>query len=96
VAGKSRKVRDRRQASRWQPSWRARAEIGFQQVSELIHVPGVTFVGAIPAELQQDTFFSRRLAMRSAAGGGGGLASLLHRPKQPRQSRRPTRTALRA
>jgi molybdate transport system substrate-binding protein len=31
---------------------RGEAEIGFQQVSELIHVPGVTFVGAIPAELQ--------------------------------------------
>ena len=38
---------------------RGEAEIGFQQVSELMHVPGVTFVGAIPAELQQDTFFSR-------------------------------------
>ncbi len=53
VAGKSRKVRG-------PPSGepvaavvaRGDAEIGFQQVSELIHVPGVTFVGAIPAELQ--------------------------------------------
>ena len=31
---------------------RGEVEIGFQQISELIHVPGVTFVGAIPAELQ--------------------------------------------
>lgn len=31
---------------------RGEAEIGFQQVSELIHVPGITFVGAIPAEVQ--------------------------------------------
>ena len=31
---------------------RGELEIGFQQVSELIHVPGVTFVGTIPAELQ--------------------------------------------
>ena len=31
---------------------RGEAEIGFQQVSELIHVAGVTFVGALPAELQ--------------------------------------------
>ena len=31
---------------------RGEAEIGFQQVSELIHVPGVTFVGALPAEVQ--------------------------------------------
>jgi molybdate transport system substrate-binding protein len=53
VAGKSRKVRG-------PPSGepvaavvaRGEAEIGFQQVSELIHVPGVDFVGAIPAELQ--------------------------------------------
>ena len=37
---------------------RGEAEIGFQQVSELLHVAGVTFVGAIPAELQQDTYFS--------------------------------------
>ena len=36
---------------------RGEAEIGFQQVSELINVPGVTFVGTIPAELQPDVSF---------------------------------------
>jgi molybdate transport system substrate-binding protein len=59
VAGKSRSVRG-------PPSGEpvaavvARGEmaIGFQQVSELIHVPGVTFVGAIPTELQLDTTFA--------------------------------------
>jgi molybdate transport system substrate-binding protein len=53
VAGKSRKVRG-------PPSGepvaavvaRGEAEIGFQQVSELIHVPGIAFVGAIPAGVQ--------------------------------------------
>ncbi|HET9651589.1 MAG TPA: substrate-binding domain-containing protein, partial [Usitatibacter sp.] len=53
IAGKSRKVRG-------PPSGepvaavvaRGESEIGFQQVSELIHVPGITYVGAIPAELQ--------------------------------------------
>jgi molybdate transport system substrate-binding protein len=53
IAGKSRKVRG-------PPSGepvanvvaRGEAEIGFQQVAELIHVAGVTYVGAIPAELQ--------------------------------------------
>jgi molybdate transport system substrate-binding protein len=53
VAGKSRKVRG-------PPSGepvaavvaRGEAEIGFQQVSELIHVPGISFVGAIPAGVQ--------------------------------------------
>src|SRR5216117_2204931 len=62
VAGKSRKVRG-------PPSGepvaavvaRGEAEIGFQQVAELIHVPGITYVGTIPAELQQDTFFSAAL-----------------------------------
>jgi molybdate transport system substrate-binding protein len=59
VAGKSRKVRG-------PPSGepvaavvaRGEAEIGFQQVSELIHVPGVTFIGAIPAELQPGFSFA--------------------------------------
>lgn len=41
---------------------RGEAEIGFQQVSELIHEPGVTFVGPIPAELQQETWYSGALA----------------------------------
>jgi molybdate transport system substrate-binding protein len=53
VAGKSRKIRG-------PPSGepvaavvaRGEAEIGFQQVSELMHVPGVTFVAALPAEVQ--------------------------------------------
>jgi len=40
---------------------RGEAEIGFQQVSELIHVSGVTFVGAIPAELQPGFSFAGAL-----------------------------------
>ena len=62
VAGKSRKVRG-------PPSGepvaavvaRGEAEIGFQQVSELIHVPGITFVGTLPAEVQPVTFFAAAL-----------------------------------
>ncbi len=62
VAGKSRKVRG-------PPSGepvarvvaRGEAEIGFQQVSELIHVPGVTFVGTIPTEVQPVIFFAGAL-----------------------------------
>ena len=41
---------------------RGDAEIGFQQVSELIHVPGIAFVGAIPAPLQPEIFFAGALA----------------------------------
>src|SRR5260221_1621338 len=62
IAGKSRKVRG-------PPSGepvaavraRVEAEIGFQQVSELIHVPGVIFVGALPAELQPGFSFAGAL-----------------------------------
>jgi molybdate transport system substrate-binding protein len=34
------------------------AEIGFQQISELMHVPGVDFVGPLPPEVQHVTVFS--------------------------------------
>lgn len=34
------------------------AEIGFQQVSELIHFPGIAYLGPLPAELQSITVFS--------------------------------------
>jgi molybdate transport system substrate-binding protein len=62
VAGKSRKVRG-------PPSGepvaavvaRGEAEIGFQQVSELIHVPGITFVGTVPAEVQPRISFAGAL-----------------------------------
>jgi len=37
---------------------RGESEIGFQQVSELIHVPGITYVGTIPAELQPGFSFA--------------------------------------
>ena len=58
VAGKSRKVRG---PPTGEPVAavvaRGEAQIGFQQVSELIQVAGVAFVGTIPAELQPLTFF---------------------------------------
>ena len=47
---------------------RGEAEIGFQQVSELIHVPGVLFVGPIPAELQEETFFWPSLLLQPRIG----------------------------
>jgi molybdate transport system substrate-binding protein len=34
------------------------AEIGFQQVSELIHEPGVDYIGPLPADIQKITVFS--------------------------------------
>lgn len=58
VAAKSRKVRG-------PPSGepvaavvaRGEAEIGFQQVPELINVPGADFVGTVPPEVQPPTYF---------------------------------------
>jgi molybdate transport system substrate-binding protein len=37
---------------------RGEVEIGFQQVSELLHVPGVTFVGPLPADAQPGFSFA--------------------------------------
>lgn len=37
---------------------RGEAEIGFQQVSELLPVPGIDYVGPLPPEVQRDTVFS--------------------------------------
>ena len=76
VAGKSRKVRG-------PPSGepvaavvaRGEVEIGFQQVSELIHVAGVTFVGPIPAELQPGNSFAG--AITSAARQPDAALALL-------------------
>jgi molybdate transport system substrate-binding protein len=63
VAGKSRKIKG-------PPSGepvaavvaRGEAEIGFQQVSELLHASGILYVGPIPAVLQQETFYSAAIA----------------------------------
>ncbi len=66
IAGKARKVRG-------PPSGepvaavvaRGEAEVGFQQVAELIHVAGADFVGTVPAEIQPPTFFVGALPKNS-------------------------------
>lgn len=72
IAGKSRKVRG-------PPSGepvaavvaRGEAEIGFQQVAELIHVPGIDFVGTVPSEVQPPTLFVGALPMASKQSDAG-------------------------
>ena len=44
---------------------RGEAEIGFQQVAELIHVPGIVFVGTLPAEVQPTIFFAGVLTTKA-------------------------------
>src|SRR3954466_9664818 len=66
IAGKTRKVRG-------PPSGepvaavvaRGEAEIGFQQVAELINVPGTDFVGTVPGDVQPPTMFEGALPKNS-------------------------------
>jgi molybdate transport system substrate-binding protein len=76
LAGKTRKVRG-------PPSGepvaavvaRGEAEIGFQQVAELIHTQGITFVATIPEEVQPAIFFAG--ALTSKAGQPEAALALL-------------------
>ena len=44
---------------------RGEAEIGFQQISELLPVAGIQYVGPLPAEVQKLTVFSAGIAVSS-------------------------------
>ena len=44
---------------------RGEAEIGFQQISELLPVPGIDYVGPLPDEVQKITVFSAAVAAGS-------------------------------
>ena len=50
---------------------RGEAEIGFQQVAEILPVPGVTFAGRLPPEVQQVTVYSAGLAAGAKDPEGG-------------------------
>jgi molybdate transport system substrate-binding protein len=60
VLGKSKKIEGERVAA---VVARGAAEIGFQQISELLPVAGVDFVGPLPAEVQRVTLFSAGIAV---------------------------------
>jgi len=60
VLGKSQKIEGERVAA---VVARGGAEIGFQQISELLPVPGVDYVGPLPSEVQKVTVFSAGIAV---------------------------------
>ena len=83
IAGKSRRIRG-------PPSGepvaavvaRGEAEIGFQQVSELIHVPGISYVGALPEALQPGFTFAGVLTANVAqADAARSLLAFLSSPE---------------
>lgn len=59
LAPKSRKILSERVGS---VVARGEAELGFQQVSELLPIPGIDYIGPIPREVQQVTVFSAGIA----------------------------------
>lgn len=60
VAAKSRRVERERVGA---VVARGEAEIGFQQISELLPVPGIDYVGPLPPEVQRITVFSAGVAV---------------------------------
>ena len=64
---------------------RGEAEIGFQQVSELLPVAGIDYVGPLPAEIQDDHSFRRRHRRTAPA------SPTRREPSSPTSRRRPPR-----
>ena len=50
---------------------RGEVEIGFQQVSEILGIPGASFVGTIPDAVQRPTIFSGGLSAKTANAEAG-------------------------
>ncbi len=58
------------------------AEIGFQQVSELLPVKGVDYLGPLPADIQEITVFSAGVhSGATAADAGRALLRFLTAPE---------------
>jgi len=60
---------------------RGEAEIGFQQIAELLPVPGIDYVGPLPPEVQRTTVFSAGIAAHSKnANAARALITFLASP----------------
>ena len=55
---------------------RGEVEIGFQQISEILPITGITYVGPIPEELQKITLFSA--GVTTSAANISGAERLIH------------------
>ncbi len=68
---------------------RGDVELGFQQLCELMHVPGVDVVGLLPAEIQVVTVFSAAICAASGrVEAAGKLLSFLASPQADATKRR--------
>ena len=64
VKGKSKRIESERVGA---VVARGEAELGFQQISELLPIEGIDLVGPLPAEVQQVSIVSAAIATRSAS-----------------------------
>ncbi len=61
---------------------RGEAEIGFQQISELLPVPGIDYLGPLPPDLQRVTVFSAGVAVGAKNGAAArALITFLASPE---------------
>lgn len=68
---------------------RGDVELGFQQLSELMHVPGVEVIGLLPPEIQVATVFSAAVCTASNRGTAAeALLSFLASPEADAAKRR--------
>jgi molybdate transport system substrate-binding protein len=68
---------------------RGEAELGFQQLSELLDVPGIEIVGPLPHEIQSVTLFSCGVGARASnEAGAGELIGYLTSPEAEASKRR--------
>ncbi len=79
IMGKSRRIEGERVGA---VIARGEAEIGFQQVSELLPVPGIDYVGPLPPEVQKATVFSAGVAVGTKVSEAAhGLIRFLASPE---------------
>ena len=67
---------------------RGEVELGFQQLSELLHLPGITLAGPLPEPIQITTTFSGAVATAAAPACGRAGAAGVHGVPQAAPAKR--------